>query len=56
MPTRSMVMVSSNGPAATFIKENIKTTNEMGTEKCTGLMEAVTRVNGSEEFNMVTVK
>ena len=56
MPTRSMVMVSSNGPAATFIKENIKTTNEMGTEKCTGLMEAATKVNGSGEFNMATAK
>ena len=46
MPTKSMVMGSSNGPVAMFIKVNIKTTNEMGTEKCTGLMEAATRVSG----------
>ena len=56
MLTKSMVMGSSNGPVAMFIKVNIKTTNEMGTEKCTGLMEAATRVNGSGEFNMATAK
>ena len=56
MLTKSMVMVSSNGQVATFIKVNIKTMNEMGTEKCTGLMEAATRVNGSGEFNMAMVK
>ena len=56
MLTKSMDMASSNGPVATFIKENIKTMNEMGTAKCTGLMEVATRVNGSGEFNMATVK
>ena len=56
MLTKSMVMGSSNGQVATSIKVNIKTTNEMDTEKCTGPMEAATRVNGSGEFNMATVK
>ena len=54
--TKSTAMGYSNGLAVMSTKENIKTMNETGMERCTGQMEAVTRVNGSEAFNMDTVK
>ena len=54
--TKSTATGYSSGLVVMFTKENIKTMNETGMERCTGQMEAVTRVNGSEAFNMDTVK
>ena len=54
--TKSTATGYSSGLVVMFTKENIKTMNETGMERCTGQMEVVTRVNGSEASNMDTVK
>lgn len=51
-----MVMENFDGQVAIFTKETIWTMRDTDMEKCTGLMEAFTKVNGVKVFNTVMVK
>lgn len=53
--TKNGVTVSSHGPTATFSKETTKAISEMAMAKCTGPMEATTKVNGKMGFRMEKV-
>lgn len=54
--TASRAMVYSSGPAATSTRASIKKMNAMAMGKCTGPMEAATKVNGSKVSSTVTGK
>ena len=49
---KSKVMESSPGLPATFTKEITVRINEMGTDKCIGLMEVFIKASGEKESNM----
>ena len=53
--TKNGVTVSSHGPTATSSRETTKAISEMAMAKCTGPMEAITKVNGKMGFRMEKV-
>ena len=49
-------MEYSHGLLEICTRAIMKTTKDTDMDKCTGMMEATTKDNGSEEFNMEKVK
>jgi len=48
--TKSVALANSPGKVETSIRGATKATNATDTEKCTGLTDLATKVNGTTEF------